>query len=412
MKHSLEIHTLPNGFRVAFVNVQNVDTVTVHLKGLAGSNYESAQQIGCAHLIEHLSLQGPVSKSLNKLTSLGCKYYGVTSRDTVLYMCKGLSDNTEQMVRTLFEVFSNISFSDAQLENTKNIAVSEHLRRIEYPEKLLGMKIYESLFLNHRITGFNTGDEKQISSVTLENCIDFKKHHYIPQNFVLVVSGNFDKNKVTDKINKTFGKLKSGTSKTPSAINLTEVRSPNIVKPKRIAGIKSRQFHIMLGWTTEALNSYTEVDYQICSALLEQRLVDSLKIKLGLSYTASSSFFNSQNYGIFGIYASCSPENADKMVSELFKIVKNQSLSKIEPKVLKSIKNIIKSEYIFNFEKVSGLAEFYSESVLTNSKSYDIDELMLLIDKFNAKKAEDTFTKLFSQKPKIIYISNSILNIK
>lgn len=412
MKHTIEIHTLKNGLKVAFVNVQNVETVTIHLKGLAGSNYETAQQIGCAHLVEHLSLQSSKTNTLNTLTSLGCKYYGVTSRDTVLYMCKGLNKHTGKIIQLLFNIFTLSKFTNEQLEKTKSIAISEQLRRIEYPEKLIGMKIYGSLFSNHRITQFNTGNEKQISNVTLENCIQFKKQHYFPKNFILVISGNFNKSDAYKKIISTFGKIKSNVNQENYRLDLMEFRSQKYGKPIRLNEIKSLQFHIMAAWAIGSVPLTSEIDYQICSALLEQSLIEKLKIEMGLSYNVSCNYFNSQNYGLFGIYASCTPENSKDLTTNIFDVVNSYSNKKIQPTTLKTIKNKIKTEYVFNLEKVSGLAEYYSEHLLFGNEIIYPETLMSLIDKFTIQKAEEAFAKLFMQKPKIIYISDTVLDIK
>ena len=35
---------LPNGLKIALLPVKNVESVTIHLKGLAGSNYEKTDE--------------------------------------------------------------------------------------------------------------------------------------------------------------------------------------------------------------------------------------------------------------------------------------------------------------------------------------------------------------------------------
>ena len=60
---SIQFSTLPNGFRVVTYRVPHVETISMGVWIGAGSRYETLENNGIAHFLEHMAFKGTKTQS-------------------------------------------------------------------------------------------------------------------------------------------------------------------------------------------------------------------------------------------------------------------------------------------------------------------------------------------------------------
>lgn len=73
------------------------------------------------------------------------------------------------------------------------------------PPFLLNVRMNEKLFEGTSLEMTVIGDEESLEAVTLEQMESYREDHYGLENAALMILGNFDKERIFDILNTTFG---------------------------------------------------------------------------------------------------------------------------------------------------------------------------------------------------------------
>jgi predicted Zn-dependent peptidase len=400
------IKKLKNGFVIGYIPHIGVKSVTLQLRGLAGSNYERKNEIGVSHLVEHMSLESPLK---NKILSKGGKVVAVTSRDDVLFMVKVLKTDFRLAIDYLYEVFKFHDFSQDLLNIQKSISEEEVKRFINVPEKLIGRISYRLLFPKQRMSEFNIGSVKSIQKASLASVKDFKERVYLPSNFSLVVSGDLDSKNVINQCLEKFGLTKKGVrEKGDRGIELLKAKG---YKCQNLVNRFFVQTHVRIDFYGFSLSDSEKYTGIVLARILDNFLKSEVKIKKGYAYNIGCESFSSYNYGVFSFYLACDKKN----ISEVLRIVFGMggSLSKIATKEsILTAKNQIISDMEFSYEKTSFRAEYYSGLMLQGHYNQSFLNEMNKIKKVSYKELLSVFKTLNNQEPKITILSDSNLKSK
>ncbi|MEO5355171.1 MAG: insulinase family protein [Magnetococcus sp. XQGC-1] len=139
--------------------------------------------------------------------------------------------------------------------------------------------------------------------------------------------------------------------------------------------------------------------FEYIAFILNNYLNQEFRYKKGLAYKLSVENFSSVNYGIFSIYVSSDSEYIYKQILEKTKEL-HEKINEINMEV---IKNNMVSNFIFDIEKLSKTASFYSENYLFNNE-ITIEEEIRNIKKVTLKDIKESLTKLLQQSPKVVIL--------
>lgn len=392
-----EVRKLTNGLRVIIIPRTNVDSVTIHLKGLAGSNFENNSQIGVAHLLEHLNL---LKGNKNKILVTGGKILGVTSRDDVLYMVKTLKEDVMDGLEFLSHIFDKNNFSKEDLAIQKKIVLQEVKRSLDKPEKLINTLSFKNLYMNDRMSIKNTGYEHHIKNISEDILNTFHNKYYNPNNFILVVCGKVRQDTVYPYIEKVFGSIAKGNK-----CFHTKHTGNSSLKTQKIVYRGLKQTHIKIcfyGYTIKDEKRYSSI---VLASILDSYFNNLIKDSLGLVYTILCNSFSTGSYGVFSINLSCDKDKSREVIKTILEVLNNfQKL--VSSRNIKQVKKRLVADFIFKFEKTSQIAEYYSD-ILTHGS--DIQNHVFELKKIGDVSELDikkTGIELFSQEPKITLLTN------
>ena len=272
-KINVEMYTLDNGMTVILNQDNNESSVFGAIAVKGGGKQDPADATGIAHYLEHMLFKGTsdlgtvdyasekvfldsieilydqlgittnadkrlqIQKKINNLNIQASEYAipnefdrlvesiggtGVnafTNDDMIVYISsfpghqinKWLDINSHRFVNPVFRLFQS------ELEivyEEKNRAMDNMFR------KLVEEYLYN--FFKKHPYGQQTviGTVDHLKNPSLSKMKDYYDKYYVANNMYLMLSGDFNVNGIKEKIEKTFGKLKSGES--PSFVNIQE----------------------------------------------------------------------------------------------------------------------------------------------------------------------------------------------
>ena len=241
------------------------------------------------------------------------------------------------------------------------------------------------------------GTPEIISHVTRDQIMDYYKTFYTPENMTTIIVGDFDKEKILEKVEKEFDF--KGRKNAPKRINEIDTPADHtiVVENKGI----SNTSYLMIGFLGPKANQLKEnIELDIISIILGEstssRLYQNLieKQKEPIFNMANAEHYQFKDGNNFFVQANFKPEKRDIAIELVKKEIQNLLSSRITEDELEKAKKKIKSRFAYSAETVSEIGEtigYYMtvcedlkliENYLTDVEDITVDDLENTIRKY------------------------------
>jgi len=215
----MSAYTLANGFKIILIPFPTASNVRVELLVKTGSKLEGYGETGMAHLLEHMLFKGAGSRKNIKedLTALGASWNGTTNADRTNYFETLSSDpeKLDEVIRLEADRFIYAKFTKADLDSEMTVVRNELENSERNPSRLVMDALARNTFIWHGYSRSTIGARTDIENTSYEALRDFHRKHYRPDNAALIVSGNFDVQRVVALATKLFSAAKNPSTAKP-----------------------------------------------------------------------------------------------------------------------------------------------------------------------------------------------------
>src|SRR5688572_17693592 len=211
-------YQLPNGLRVVLHEDRSTPIVAVNTWYHVGSKNEETGRTGFAHLFEHMMFQG--SRNYNSdyfkpLQEAGGSVNGTTNQDRTWYFETVPSNFLELAIMLEADRLGGLleAMTQEKLDNQRDVVKNERRQRVDnQPYGTAFEKIGEIMYpKGHPYNWTTIGSLDDLQAATLDDVKSFFRRYYVPNNTVLVLSGDFDEKQARGWVEKYFGPIPSGT---------------------------------------------------------------------------------------------------------------------------------------------------------------------------------------------------------
>jgi predicted Zn-dependent peptidase len=203
---------LENGLEVLVVEDHTVPVVTLFTFFRTGSRHERTGRTGISHLFEHLMFNG-------------AKRYGPGEFDRALESRGGTSNAfTSEDLTGYFEVFppaalptvvdlevdrlTGLTITEASLQSEREVVKEERRERVEEdPMGGLDELLQATAYVAHPYGWPVVGWPADLDAITVEDCREYFRVHYAPNNAVLVLSGDVEPRAALEVLRKGYGAI-------------------------------------------------------------------------------------------------------------------------------------------------------------------------------------------------------------
>ena len=394
-----EIIELKNGLRVVIENIPYVKSISVGVWVGAGSYAETRANSGISHFIEHMMFKGTKKRTPKEIAEsiddIGGQLNAFTSRDCTCYYAKVLSDHLDTAIDVLSDMLFNSLFDVNDISLEQGVVLEEINMYNDSPDELVHDLLMEKVWQGNSLGYSILGTSKSLKKITREDILSYIENHYTPQNSIISVVGNFDRDNLLSLINNAFGGWKSNgvVKKSPN--------TPRFTAGKYEISKDIEQTHLCVGY--DALSRGHQLLYPlmvvntVLGSGMSSRLFQKIREEKGLVYSIYSYQSVFAKAGLFTIYAGMNPARLDEVSSLIFKEIehlKNNGLS--ESEVAKS-KEQLKGGLILGLESTSSRMNSYGQSLLLIDKIRTIDEMIEKIDSVNVSNVKQVIDLVFTQ---------------
>ncbi len=224
-------YTLPNGLHVILQEDHSTPIVAVSVMYHVGSKNEDPQRTGFAHFFEHLLFEGSDNikrgEYMKFIQSAGGQLNANTTQDRTFYYEVLPSNQLEMALWMESERMAHAKIDAVGVETQRKVVKEEKKQRYDNtPYGQLINVIFENAYVKYPYNWSPIGKEQYIDQATLEEFMNFYKTFYVPDNAVLVISGDINPEQTKSLISKYYGEIPKGTKAIPR---------PTVVEPVQTA---------------------------------------------------------------------------------------------------------------------------------------------------------------------------------
>jgi predicted Zn-dependent peptidase len=378
-----KIVTLSNGIRVVYLQ-EMVPVGHLGVTFLAGSRFESDNEIGLAHFLEHCIFKGTKKRKtlhiLSRLDAVGGEINAYTTKEEICVFASFVRHHLNRAAELLADIAINSNFPEKEIEKEKEIVLDEINSYLDAPSDKIFDEFEQVLFPNHPL-GYNIlGTPETVTSFTQKDLQSYVDHYFYAENAVISFVGSTPLPVLLRILERHFSSMPSGKVK-PIASTFTGY-VPNRVRVQE----GNYQAHAILGamapgYSHEDRRALTLLINILGGPALNSRLTLSVREKYGYSYNIEAHYTPYADVGYWSIYFGTDQKHLDKTLKVVYKeLVKLRDVP-LTDKQLAQAKEQLKGHIALSFDSNVGLMQGLGKSMLVFNQIDTIEEIYEGIDK-------------------------------
>lgn len=319
-----------SGARVYFVENRDLPMFDLSVEFPAGAGYDTRGKSGAASMTSQMLRLGAGGMGENEiarqLADVGAQLAPRFDTDRAGLALRTLSSAPER--RQALDIFVRIlqrpEFPEAVLEREKVRLISALKEADTKPETIAGLTFYRLVFREHPYALRSSGEVETVSGLTRQDLVDFYRRHYIARRAVVAIIGDLSRDEaaaIAEQATAGLPQSDDAELSLPAVAALTAGSTRVIAHP-------ASQSHILIGAPGMRRDDPDYFPLFVGNHVLGgggfvSRLVEEVRQKRGLAYSAYSYFSPLQRRGPFVIGMQTKREQAPEALAVVQKTLRD-----------------------------------------------------------------------------------------
>ena len=400
---------LANGLAVFVVKNDRLPVVSMQLAIRAGRIHEPRVRLGVAEATADMIVKGTKRRDAVAIAKaidfVGGTMAADATFEATLVSCSVLARNTATCLDLMPEMMTQPTFPDAELAKVKDNMIAQVRQRLDDAGTLASAHAQNLLWGNDHVRGW-INSEASINALRRDDLIAWHRDWFVPNNALLVVTGDVDIKQLKADLDRAFGGWKKQAvppAPTYHEPGLSGIRIRLVDKPGqtqthiRIAqfGIKhdDARFFDMLVW-----------NHALGGGGFSSRLMKVVRAKAGKAYGASTGFDRNVDKGSF--VAQTFTRNAEAIATTKLVLAEIQKMAKdgpTEDEVKAAIANIA-GGYTMRFQSASDIGAALVGAELHGFGKEYITNFALAVGKVDLASAKRAASEILDPRDYVVVL--------
>ncbi len=305
---SVNLTTLPNGFRVVTEHMPGLQSAAIGVWVLAGARHEAPAQNGIAHFLEHMAFKGTTTRSALQIAEaiedVGGYINAYTSREVTAFYARVLAEDVPLAVDVVADILRNPVFDPREIEIERGVILQEIGQALDTPDDIIFDWLQEEAYPDHPLGRTILGAEERVRAFSRADLKRFVDERYLPGQMILSAAGAVDHDALVRLAEALFGDM--------PASDRVEASAAQFAGGERRTVKSLEQAHFALAFESpDYLDPAIHTAQIYASALggsMSSRLFQEIREKRGLCYTIYAQAGAYSDTGMMTIYAGTSAE--------------------------------------------------------------------------------------------------------
>jgi len=360
--------TLTNGLRIVTVELPHLHTATVQLYTKVGPRFESAEDSGLSHFLEHMLFRGtdryPSSYELNfAVERLGGTLDAETGRDYSMIQVSLSPELLDDALALFGEVVGRPLFTQIDVEREiilEEINEDFDEEGVEVCPEEIGRRL---MFGDHPLGFRITGPRENVERFDEQ---DLRRHHerfYCGHNMLLCVAGPVSADRVVESAARSLGEITPGRAAAAAApaFDQREACFEYAEEPGSQTSV------------TLLFRALPELDPGYVASLALLRVLDDgmstrlhyhLCDQLGLAYSVSASIEPLHDVALFEVEGTCTHAKVAELTREIFSLLDDLRGGLCKPEELEKVKRRYHYDIAASRDDAHSMAHWFGGTAL------------------------------------------------
>lgn len=324
----MKLISFQNSLRFIVDKRDDVRSATLGVWVGSGSRYESESESGISHFIEHIVFKGSKKRTAFEIAqqadSIGALLNAYTTKEYTFFYTKALDYQIVGAADILFDMIKNPRLDEKDIETEKGVIYEEISMCEDDPYDVCYEANESAIYCANALSKPILGTKESISKFHREDFEKYMKRFYVPERTVIGICGNFDEEKILEKVSEYFADDKY------TAFEIKN-EEPAFCSSFTLKEKSYEQNHIMLSFPGVGIENKNLYPLMVCMFILgngtSSRLNQRIREQLGLVYEITSWLGRFDEGGYICVYMSLSEKNEEKALKEACKIIKELPLT-------------------------------------------------------------------------------------
>lgn len=393
---------LNNGFKALLIPMPGSGLVSYYTVVRTGSRDEwEPGKSGFAHFFEHMMFRGtnkyPLFDSVT--TTIGADANAYTDDDLTVYHLNFAAEDLDKVMDLESDRFRNLNYPKDQFMTESGAVYGEYRKSVTNPFSVLFEKFQDMAFDKHTYKHTTIGFEADIKDMPnqYEYSLSFYNRYYRPENCVLVITGDFDPEKVSKMVEDYYSPWKPGYV------------SPKIEpEPKQTAPREAKIKYdgktlplVAIGYKYDAFNVYNK-DYMAMlpfadlafgetSELYKKLVLDEQKVQF-----VSAGAQTKRDPFPFMIYSRVKAESdMDYVIAEIEKTIEHFKNNPVSKDQLDNLKKRMKYQFLMGLDSPESVASVLPLFITLTGDIEVLDEYFIQMMEITPEDIQRAVNKYF-----------------
>jgi len=376
--------TFPNGLRLITSSMPHTRSVSIGFYVGAGSRYETPEQAGISHFVEHMLFKGTAKRPRPEdvsgaIEGVGGMQNASTDREVTAYWCKVARPHFDMGMDVLLDMIHGSTFAPEEIEKERGVIIEELSQVQDNPGEVASLLIDELMWPDQPLGRDIAGTRETVVGISRAMLLEYMQHQYSAANTVVTVTGNVEHDEVVAALADSMGKWA-----THNPAPMLPVEAAPDSDRLRVKQRRSEQAHVCVavpGLHGDHPDRY--VLGLLCTALGEgmtSRLFLDIRERRGLAYDVHSYLSYFQDTGSLNIYAGVDPKNAAETLSAVLDQLYRLS-DGLAPEELHKVRELLKGRMLLRMEDTRSVMSWLGPQELLNGEIKTVDDIVAELDK-------------------------------
>lgn len=387
--YKFKLTKLNNGLRI--LTVPSKESLSFQIMALVntGADFETEENNGISHFLEHMCFQGTKKRSSNfsisrELDNVGGYYNAGTWPEYTSYWALVSQQKKNLALDIVSDIYLNSQFPEKEIKKEKKVIIEEINMQEDDPQSCIWSLWQKLLYGNQAVGRPLLGTKTNIKRFKRKDFLKYYKSQYKAKSTIIVASGNFSEKETINQIKDYFEDISPGKGKKKELVKEKQNKSQALIKNK-----ETDQTHLILGF--RGINLFDKRFYalKVLNAIFDGGmsgiLFQAIREKLGAAYYIYSNLSCSTGHGFWAVAAGIDNNRLEEVISSVLEEWKKFKTKPVDIKDIKKAKSYITGKVALKLENVHNIASSFALLELLKQKIETPDQYLKKIRQVTAR---------------------------
>lgn len=391
------IKQLSNGIPVIFEEIAYLRSVSFGVYIKAGSAYETKENNGISHLLEHMFFKSTTNRTAkqiaDEMAQIGGNLNAFTEKESTSFYVTTLEEQLPVAIELIGDMLNNAAFLPEELEKEKGVVLEEIDMYDDSPEDLVHEMLQKLAWKDAPLGFVISGEKDVVQAITREELVAFKEKVYTADRMTIAVAGKVDMEETMKHLEAAFS----------SFIDTEENLLPTVPKYVPVVFCKTKdmeQVHLNIAFESVSYKSEEKYTLYLLNTILgggdNSRLFQKLREEEGLTYSIYSYESIYEEAGLFHIDAVLNPSKLATALSQMEETIHILCENGVTEQELEQAKQLLKTDLIIGNESTKSKIYNNGKTYLMKGYIKSVDEVLEDIYNVTCRQIQD-FAKKYLQ---------------